>query len=140
MSELTANDFDNDFNLTKNDSKKRSIILFYSPQCGHCTRFKPTYLEFMDEVNNGKYGQDVSAYIINTAEQRDLMKKMFTNMDQREYLVEGVPMVVSYFNKVYYSTYGPGQTENDKKRYRTKEDLVEYLEGVGTAPITYTEK
>ena len=136
---LKGSDFDNDLNLIKPDCKSKTVILFYSPQCGHCVRFKPEYVDFMNDVNNGKYGSDMSAKAINTAEARDFMQKMFSKPDEREYLIEGVPAVVSYENGKYFSTYGPGEGEEEIKKYRSKRDLVDYIKGVGSAPITYKE-
>ena len=136
---LSNKDFDAEMNLKNKDCKPKTVILFYSPRCGHCVRFKPTFLEFLDEVNGGKYGSDMSARIINTSADGELMKQMFSKPDEREYLVEGVPMVVSYNNGKYYSTYGPDETEEGMKKFRTKQDLIEYIQGVGSAPITYKE-
>ena len=37
-------------NFTNITEGKDFIILFFSPYCGHCTRFKPTWRNFAAEV------------------------------------------------------------------------------------------
>jgi hypothetical protein len=52
----------------------------------------------------------------------------------------GVPTIVSYYKGQYYSTYSADTDEEKKKNFRKLPDLIEYLNGVGNAPVTYVER
>lgn len=132
---LTDSDFDKDLNLINKRCKSKSIILFYSPACGHCVRFKPAYSEVAELLKN----KDVSVCSVNTSENQDLSRRINDPQmaSKRPYLVQGVPKVVSYYNGKYFSTYAPGS--HGKYPYRSVEDVLEYSDGIGTADITYTQ-
>lgn len=132
--ELNDSSFDKDLNLIDKRCKSKSIVLFYSPQCGHCVRFKPAYAKVAELLKN----KDVSVCSVNTAENRDLSARINDPQfaSKRPYLVRGVPKVVSYYNGKYFSTYAPGS--HGQHEYRSVDDVLEYINGIGTADITYT--
>jgi len=138
---LSKNDFDKDINLTSNKCKSKTIILFYSPGCGHCLKLKDDYEALAKAAMNGQLGNDVTVAVINTADNMELMKMIHDpeKMDQREFLVQGVPTIVSYKDGKYYSTYGIGDSKEEKDNFRKTSDMAEFVQGVGSAPITYTK-
>jgi thiol-disulfide isomerase/thioredoxin len=140
--DLTDADFDAKMNLASNKNiKKRTVILFYSPQCGHCVRFKPEYEALAERVFKGEMGDDVTIAKVDSSVNRDLMNRIHDPKfaAEREFNVMGVPTVVGYYNGKYYSTYAPGETEEERKNFRTVKDLMDYISGLGTAPIVYKE-
>ena len=139
---LKDSDFDEAMNLTKRDAKEKTIVLFYSPMCGHCVRMKPAYIELAEQALQGKLGNDVTVAAINSMDNQDLMQRIHSPdmIASREYTVQGVPTIVSYYKGQYYSTYGPGSSDEEKQKFRTLEDLMDYVRGIGIAPITYVNK
>jgi hypothetical protein len=134
---LSNSNFDDDMKLTpETNVNAKCLILFYSPSCPHCVHFKPIYGDL------AKLSQDlnISCCAVNTQSERELMQRMHTKdkINDREYIIDGVPMVVSYFNKTYFSTYGPDDDKPDT--YRTLDDLKQYISGIGSANITYIER
>jgi len=129
---LTNSNFDDNMNLTpETNVRSKCLILFYSPQCPHCVHFKPVYKELVKDT-------DATIAAVNTQSEKELMQRMHAKdkIIERDYIIEGVPMLVSYFNKKYFSTYGA----DDEEKYRTLPDLKEYINGVGNANITYVER
>ena len=139
---LQDKDFDDVMSLVNKDAKDKTIVLFYSPMCGHCVRMKPAYFDLAESALQGKIGDNVTVASINTIDNQDLMRRIHSPdmISDREYTISGVPTIVSYYKGQYYSTYGPGQSEQEKKNFRTLEDLMEYVQGIGVAPITYVNK
>jgi thiol-disulfide isomerase/thioredoxin len=132
---LTNSNFDDNMNLTpETNVKSKCLILFYSPQCPHCVHFKPTYKELVNDAN----ALNATIAAVNTQSEKELMQRMHQKdkISDRDYIIEGVPMVVSYFNKKYFSTYGA----DDEAKYRTLPDLKDYVNGIGNANITYVER
>ncbi len=139
---LQDKDFDDVMNLVNKDAKDKTIVLFYSPMCGHCVRMKPAYFDLAEAALKGKLGNNVTVASVNTMDHQDLMQRIHSPdmISAREYVVQGVPTIVSYYKGQYYSTYDAGKSEEEKKKFRTLEDLMEYVQGIGVAPITYVNK
>jgi len=135
-------DFDKDMNLINKDAKDKTIILFYSPMCGHCLAIKKDYIDLAKTSLNGDFGNDITIAVVNTSIERDLMQRIHSPdmVNEREYTVLGVPAIVSYYKGQYYSTYSRGESEEEKKNFRKLTDLIDYTKGVGSAPITYLER
>ena len=133
--QLDGSSFDKDLNLIDRRCKAKSIILFYSPSCGHCVRFKPAYGTVARMLKN----KDVSVCSVDMSENQDLWKRINDPQmaSRRPYLVRGVPKVVSYYNGKYFSTYAPGNS--GRHEYRSVDDVLEYIDGIGTADVTYTQ-
>ena len=140
--DLKDSDFDEAMNLTKRDAKEKTIVLFYSPMCHHCVRMKGDYIELAEQAIQGKLGNDVTVAAVNSMDNQDLMRRIHSPdmIEQREFLVNGVPTIVSFYKGQYYSTYGPSETEEGRKKFRTLEDLIEYTNGIGNSPITYINR
>lgn len=136
--QLTNKDFDIDMNLVKSGLKPKVLVVFFHPSCGHCVHFKPVYEELAEMSKNGKL-DGISIATVNTADNRDLMQRIMDPelRSKRDFLVEGVPTIVSYHNGQYFSTYAPGP--NGSHPYRSLEDVKEYLTGIGSAEITYKQ-
>ena len=139
---LQDKDFDEVMNLTSPNAKEKTIVLFYSPMCGHCVRMKPAYFDLAEAALSGKLGDNVTVASVNTMDNQDLMQRIHSPdmINEREFTVQGVPTIVSYYKGQYYSSYAPGESEEEKKKFRTLEDLMEYVQGIGVAPITYINK
>jgi len=134
--ELKNKDFDKDLNLTNSQAKSKTLILFYADWCGHCNHLKPTYQQLINM--SGKLGVTVAA--VNSDNSDGLLDRI-NKMDQNaEYEVKGFPTIVSYHNGKYFSSYAPDDNEEGRKKFRTLEDLVEYVNGIGTANITYVDR
>ena len=134
---LTNSNFDDDMNLTpQTNVKSKCLILFYSPGCPHCVHFKPTYAELAKLAEQ----LGVTCTAVNTQSEKELMQRMHSKdkVNDREYVIDGVPMIVSYFDKKYFSTYGPD--EQKPETFRTIDDLKQYISGIGSANITYVER
>lgn len=132
---LSNKDFDIDMNLTKKGLKQKVFVVFFNPGCGHCVHFKPVYEELANMSNQNKL--DTSIATVNTGENRDLMQRINDPemASKRDFLVQGVPTIVSYHNGQYFSTYAPGPIGSHP--YRSLEDVIEYISGIGSAEITY---
>jgi len=134
--ELKKADFDNSMNLTNGDCKARTIILFYSPMCGHCMKMKDDYKQLAKMAQAGQLGNDVTVASVNTASERDIMD-FIHNGEEREFTVDGVPTIVSYQNGKYFSTYDAGDSQEEQMNFRKVGDLAEFVKGIGSAPIVY---
>jgi thiol-disulfide isomerase/thioredoxin len=130
---LSNKDFDIDMNLINKQAKPKTLVIFFNPGCGHCQMFKPAYEAAAQKLNNNS--KDMTIATVNTGENRDLMQRI--NARQKDFIVQGVPTVVGYYNGQYYSTYQPGN--NGKHPYRSLEDVIEFVDGLGTAEITYVK-
>jgi|688.fasta_scaffold153820_2 thiol-disulfide isomerase/thioredoxin len=129
---LSNKDFDIDMNLINKKTKPKTLVIFFNPGCGHCVNFKPTYEELAKKFNNDP-SKNITIATVNTGENRDLMQRI--NDKQKDFEVQGVPTVISYYGGQYYSTYAPGDKGNHP--YRSLEDVIEYVTGIGSAEITY---
>jgi thiol-disulfide isomerase/thioredoxin len=134
--ELKNKDFDKDLNLINKNAKPKTIILYYADWCGHCKHLKPTYQQLIDMSD--KLGVSVAA--VNSDESDGLLQRIQSMGKNSEYEVQGFPTIVSYYNGKYFSNYAPDDTEEGRKKFRTIEDLVEYVNGIGTANITYVDR
>jgi thiol-disulfide isomerase/thioredoxin len=135
---LKNGDFDSNMNLTKSNLKNKVIILYYADWCGHCKRLKPAYNQLIEMSNNGKL--DVSIAAVNADDNDGLMERMRGLGNKAEYDVRGFPSIVSYNNGKYYSTYSYDNTQEGREKFRTLPDIIEYANGIGTAPITYVNR
>ena len=126
---LTSADFDTNMNVKPSAN---IVVLFFRDGCGHCTHFKPVYMEFAKQVNEGLLGPNFKVASVNTGRQQELMQRLNSG---NEYNVNGVPMVVSYSGNKYFSTYEPGN--NGSHPYRSVEDLIDYTKGIGSSQVTY---
>jgi thiol-disulfide isomerase/thioredoxin len=135
---LKNGDFDSNMNLTKSNLKNKVIILYYADWCGHCKRLKPAYNQLIELSNNGKL--DVSVAAVNADDNDGLLERMRGLGNKAEYDVRGFPSIVSYNNGKYYSTYSYDNTQEGREKFRTLPDIIEYANGIGTAPITYVNR
>ena len=136
---LTKTDFDKDMNLTSNKCKSKTIILFYSPMCGHCSSMKPDFEALAQAAQSGKLGNDVTVAAVNTMDNMDLMKMIHDPdmIQKREFTVEGVPTIVGYKDGKYFSTYAPGDSKEEQENFRKAPDMAIFVQGIGSAPVTY---
>jgi len=135
---LKNEDFDDDLNLLHPKAKSgKTVILFFSPMCGHCVHFHPTYEQLAKDNADGVLGDNITIAEVNTSENRDLMGKIHNPslMSRRHYLVQGIPTVVSYSNGQFFSIYANGSKGSSP--YRSLDDLKDYIEGIGSAEVTY---
>ncbi len=125
---LKKGNFDDKLNLKKDG---KVVVLYFANWCGHCNHLKPAYNELADKSK----GFTVAAV---DADDNDGLIELIQSMGtSAEYPVQGFPTIVSYNNGKYFSSYGPSNDEEGRKRFRTLEDLMEYADGIGTAEITY---
>jgi thiol-disulfide isomerase/thioredoxin len=136
--ELKNKDFDKDLNLTNPQAKPKTIILYYADWCGHCKHLKPTYQKLIDMSKSGKLDASISA--VNSDESDGLLDRINKMGENSEYEVRGFPTIVSYHNGKYFSSYAPDDNEEGRKKFRTLEDMVDYVNGIGTANITYVDR
>lgn len=102
----------------------KTVVLFYTDSCKDCKEFLPVYEKL------AKMNPDAKICAVSTLKNANLMarlKKVFP------FTVESVPSVVSFDYGSYYSSYDYGMNERDK--YGTLEDLVDYVKGIGSAKI-----
>jgi thioredoxin-like negative regulator of GroEL len=135
MEVLTTTDFDtNNFSLKRDDLKGPVVILIARPTCPHCVHFKPEFEQAANAVSG-----NVRFAMINTDDQPDFLRLLSQNAKNAGFVVRGVPTVVSYLNGKYWSTYGPGPDQAGASRFRTKDDVIEFASGIGSADITYED-
>jgi thiol-disulfide isomerase/thioredoxin len=134
---LTKDDFNQDMSFKNPSLKKRTVVIFYAPWCGHCNQFKPVYEEVAKMTKEGKLGDDVTIATVNGDDNKELLQII---RESGEYKVSGFPTVVSYYDGKYYSTYGPDSNPEKRKQYRTAEDLIDYISGIGSSEITYIQE
>jgi thiol-disulfide isomerase/thioredoxin len=135
--QLANKDFDIDMNLIKKGLNDKVLVVFFNPGCGHCVHFKPVYEQLAEMSKNGKL--DTSIATVNTGDNRDLMQRINDPemANKRDFLVQGVPTIVSYHNGQYFSNYAPGPKGSHP--YRSLEDVIDYVSGIGSAEITYNK-
>jgi thiol-disulfide isomerase/thioredoxin len=136
--ELKNKDFDKDLNLINKEAKPKTIILYYADWCGHCNHLKPTYQKLIEMSNSGKLDASVAA--VNSDNSDGLLERINKMGENAEYEVRGFPTIVSYHNGKYFSSYAPDDNEEGRKKFRTLEDMVDYINGIGTANITYVDR
>jgi thiol-disulfide isomerase/thioredoxin len=124
---LSDEDFDNNGNLNVLKDKN-VIVLFYASYCPACNQFKPTFMKASEEVND----DNIVFATVHTPEQRSLMSRLRAF----PFSVNYIPTVVSYNKGKYYSTYDYDESNpQDRKTYRTKEDVKEYAKGIGVSEV-----
>ena len=136
--ELKNKDFDKDLNLTNSQAKPKTIILYYADWCGHCNHLKPTYQKLIEMSKSGKLDASIAA--VNSDNSDGLLDRINKMGENTEYEVRGFPTIVSYHNGKYFSSYAPDDNEEGRKKFRTLEDMVDYVNGIGTANITYVDR
>ena len=134
---LTKDDFNQDMSFKNPSLKKRTVVIFYAPWCGHCNNFKPFYEEVAKMAKEGKLGDDVTIATVNGDDNKELLQ---ITRESGEYKVNGFPTVVSYSNGKYFSNYAPDSNPEKRKQYRTAEDLIDYINGIGTAEVQYVNE
>jgi len=136
MTDISFADFDSsDFSLKRSDLQGPVVILINRPTCPHCVHFKPAYLEAAAVANQA----GIKFLLIDTDANPEFLQALSKNAKAAGYNVRGVPTVVSYLNGKYWSTYGAGPDEAGARRFRTKEDVLEFANGIGSADITYED-
>ena len=126
---LSISDFDEHMNLINPNFQGPVVILFWAAYCPHCTAFHPTFTQAAEEA-----AKDGILFLeVHTPDNQDLSKRIAEQADP-QFLIDGVPTVVSYLNGQYYSTYGQGKFP---ERFRTLNDTLQYARTIGTAPIVY---
>jgi len=125
---LTAQNFDNKFNLVGQDGKV--VIMFYRDSCPHCVHFKPNFAEAASKDKNTSYRRLDTADAAN----EQFMSQLYDEHSKAPFALQGVPTVVAYNNGKFYSMYGRGDNEPE---YRSVEGVLHYANGIGAAPITF---
>ena len=137
---LSQTDFNpQDLSLTTPLAKKRTVIVFYAPWCGHCQNFKQAYEMVAKMAKEGKLGDDVTIATVNGDNNKQLLQIMKNNPNA-EYEVNGFPTTVSYNNGKYFSTYAPDTDPEKRKNFRSAEDLIDFVSGIGTAEVQYIKE
>ena len=124
---LSNKDFDQNMNLTSHPRKK-AVILFYSPFCGHCKVMHPEYIKAAKQNIDG----NTIYAVVDSSKNPELMKKVEKN-SRRLFNVQGVPTMVSYDRGQYFSTYG--MCDENKRTFRTAGDINLYSRGIGDRRI-----
>jgi thiol-disulfide isomerase/thioredoxin len=125
---LNNKDFDIYGNVVDTDLVKgKNVILFYSDKCGACKSFTPVYNNLVKQNLKG-----VNVCAVSVAENPELMDRVDKVFP---FTIQYVPTIVSYDGRGYYSTYDYGMDE--ESNFRTLPDLIEYIQGIGKAPIQY---
>lgn len=135
--ELSNKDFNQNLQLVNPQIKKKAFVMFFSPRCGHCKALHPTVEQLAAKVKNGELGSNVTIAQVNTTNNQDLMTRI-NDTKLNQFTVYGVPTCVSYEDGKYYSTYGQG--DKGSHSYRSLEDLIDYVNGIGVAEITYVQE
>jgi len=110
VSELVASDFDTKGRLKK--KKCTTIIMFYSPSCGHCHNTKPVYT-FLAKLFDPKKYYFAS---INCSQQPDLPSILEQCIDGLS--IDGFPTIVKFKKGKYVETLQGG---------RSKEELFHFV-------------
>lgn len=127
---LQPNDFNSKFELIHPSLKNaKVIVLFYRDTCPHCVDFKP---EYKAAALADRSGVIYTAVDTGNSAHSDFMNKVYED-PAVPFIMEGVPTVVSYNYGVFYSMYGPGDNEPE---FRSKDGVMYYGSGIGTAQIT----
>jgi len=125
---LNNKDFDIYGNIVDtNLVKGKNVVLFFSDKCGACKSFTPVFNSLAKQNLKG-----VNVCAVSVGENSDLMDRIDKVFP---FTVPFVPTVVSYDGRGYYSTYDYGMGEEEQ--FRTLPDLLEYVKGIGKAPIQY---
>jgi len=124
---IPLKDLDFDVDGTLKLYPEKVVIMFYSDMCGHCNNMKQDYARFAT-VGNKTPGMKICK--VDVRNNPTLMNRI--NPKAWGFQAKGVPTIVSYNNKKFFSEYAPS---GDGKMFRKLEDLVEYAKGVGTATV-----
>lgn len=133
---LSNKDFDQKMNLINPQAKAKTFVVFHNPFCTHCKALIPIVEQLAAKANRGELGNNVTIAEVNTGSDRDLMNRI-NDSSVNGFDVQGVPTCVSYANGIYFSTYGVG--DKGSHPYRSLEDLIDYVSGIGSAEITYVK-
>ena len=133
---LSNKDFDQKMNLITPQAKAKTFVMFYNPTCHFCSLLHPVIEQLAVKANRGELGNNVTIAEVNTGSDRELMRRV-NDTSVNGFDVQGVPTCVSYANGVYFSTYGVG--DKGSHPYRSLEDLIDYVSGIGSAEITYVK-
>ena len=128
--ELNDVDFDDQLNVKRSDFKDKAVVLFFSPSCGHCHKMMPAFIDAAMKMDPQlKFG------VVNIAKNPMIMERQ--RGPYALFNIPGVPKMVSYNNGDYFSTYSmrPGMTADQARKYRTLEDILQYINGIGTAEV-----
>lgn len=133
--EVSLANFDKQFNLKEHTGPV--VLLIYRPTCPHCVHFKPNFFAAAQEAKSSL--PNVTFLAINTDNDQTFLRQL-SQTPEAGYNVRGVPTVVSYLDGKYWSTYGPGPDEEGARKFRTKEDVLDFARGIGSADITYVDE
>lgn len=125
---LSDKNFDNNGNLNILKDKN-VVVLFYAGYCPACNNFKPTFMKAAEESRDN----NIVFASVHTPDEPDLMSRLRRDFP---FSVNFIPTVVSYNKGKYYSTYDYDESNpEDRKTYRTKEDVKLYAKGIGISEV-----
>lgn len=115
---LTLEDFEK-FNYQKLNSNflnQITIIKFYAPWCGYCTKTEPDYLKVYDYY---KYDGDVNIMKFNCQQYENI--KDIINSYQTGLQIKGYPTIAIFINSYFHNIY-----EGD----RSTSDIIRVIENI----------
>jgi len=128
--QLRDQDFDDLLNISRPDFKNKSVVMFYSPSCSHCHHMLPHFVQAAKQLDPSvKFG------VCNIQENPQVMMRQ--RSPDSLYVIPGVPKMVSFADGNYYSTYSsrPGMNPQQASKYRKLEDIIDYINGIGSAEV-----
>jgi thiol-disulfide isomerase/thioredoxin len=132
---LSSQSFDSNFNLVDPRVRQgKTIILVYRTGCGWCEDYHPRFKE-AESLN--RQGGDPSIHFaeLNTADNPNFISEVQSMAGNIGFQIKGVPTILGYANGQFYSMYE--DSKEPGKTYRSVEDTLEYVNGIGHADITY---
>ena len=105
--ELVASDFDTQGRLKKKYQKCTTIIMFYSPSCGHCHHTKPAYTELAKLLDPKKY----CFTSVNCSLQTELPSILEQRIEGLS--IDGFPTIVKFKKGKYVSTLQGGRSKEE---------------------------
>lgn len=109
--EFTPADFEagNPQKLASKYNNAITIVKFYSPQCGHCVKSQPEYINLaMSLKDNNKY--NVAQFDCSKSEHNDVLNDI-TNFTSG-YKVEGYPTHIIFVNSLFSQYYNGDRSAN----------------------------